>query len=952
MDSSYNIAIIGAHGVGKSAFIQHALDLAQTPATKSSSVRMAVDNVTHTVTLLELGLEHFELNQSQPIQWPKEIDGHVIPRVDAALILYDVVSQDSIRGLPQMVASLNNSGLPAALGACKCDHPEDDWDVNVNELAQLLPFKLCLDEIGGEAVSRRRTHSAINLEAPEPSGGRPLSVHSGHSGQSWASSDISVYRAFPNQQQGDAYRRQFSRSPRPGFRNDGPSGNSFLDIDESGSGSRRSSNDISSVNARRGDDAVAEKPNMAGVAFEELVDRLLAPRLSRVDNNFSDIFLCLYRKFAAPGQLLSAILVRLEKVRNDELAPYLIKMATQLRIVEVIAKWVSLYPGDFARPATRRNLEDLIKHLSTEPIFTIAAQQMRHNLHSNVIEDDDTGWANSDTFLEGTSSNVFSKEMEELSTDVSSLQFDAQSDVLLGGSDRSSMDRGSRAGSQFPFSSSEEYEREAMLLEPSDHLPMDKARYHTFMDISDNEIAEELTRIDWIMFSSIRVRDFVRHVSLSTAQRDKCKGLQNVNRMINHFNHVAKWVVNMIILRDKAKHRAQMLEKFMSIALKLRQLNNYNGLAAVLAGINETAIHRLAQTRALVSAEVQKRFARLVILMGTQKSHFAYRLAWENSPLPRIPFLPLHRRDLVSAEEGSKTFVGPNEDRINWKKFEVLGEILLPIMKSQGAAYPKLTKHDTARDLILGCRMPMDDEVWERLELGLVPVSELREGRANRVTYSLQHPDLSSAWAPPDAAAVAVLRSALYSIDLLTSQTSKDEKGDGGQRSGKKIKLCSQGTSAPIACANDENAEYNKLGSADRHAVDDFLENFKTNFEVYLPYKVPKKRGALEEATDALTSPHTNILLSAWLESAFSGRGRTSKTEMLTQKLPAAPLSRLAPGVFDVPYLKVLTLVPERICEARIHLHNLSIPGPYEQRRVSQSAQEGGKSRYGHQRPR
>jgi hypothetical protein len=97
--------------------------------------------------------------------------------------------------------------------------------------------------------------------------------------------------------------------------------------------------------------------------------------------------------------------------------------------------------------------------------------------------------------------------------------------------------------------------------------------------------------------------------------------------------------------------------------------------------------------------------------MGTQKSHFAYRLAWENSPLSRIPFIPLHRRDLVSAEEGSRTFIGANGDRINWKKFEVLSEVILPIMKSQVVPYPNLNKHEAARDLILDCRMPVDDEV-------------------------------------------------------------------------------------------------------------------------------------------------------------------------------------------------------------------------------------------------
>ncbi|CRK43690.1 hypothetical protein BN1723_005797 [Verticillium longisporum] len=185
--------------------------------------------------------------------------------------------------------------------------------------------------------------------------------------------------------------------------------------------------------------------------------------------------------------------------------------------------------------------------------------------------------------------------------------------------------------------------------------------------------------------------------------------------MINHFNHVAKWAANLILLRDKPKHRAQMLEKFMAVAGKLRRMNNYSGLAAVLAGINGTAVHRLAQTWALVPPDRKRAFAKLGILMGTQKSHFAYRLAWENSPLPRIPYIPLHRRDLVSAEEGSKTFIGTDNDRINWKKFEVLGEILLPIMKSQSTAYPNLTKLESARELILDCRMPTDDEeIYQR----------------------------------------------------------------------------------------------------------------------------------------------------------------------------------------------------------------------------------------------
>jgi hypothetical protein len=503
--------------------------------------------------------------------------------------------------------------------------------------------------------------------------------------------------------------------------------NSFLDMEESDGDGYRYSDDIPIL--ERNDDSFFDKPaKVAGVTFDELVDRLLGQNMSRADNNFSDIFLCLYRKFAAPGELFGAIEARLDRIAEDKNTHYLTRTATQLRIITVVAKWVTTYPGDFASPMTSAKLDTFISGLAGEPVFAAAAQEMRTQLQSRVIEDDDTGWARTDADVEVETGNTVESAPASpvrRRTDPRDLMEEEDGGSHMDEEGDEEMERKeSRVDSSISgradspneslapsFHTVEDYEREAASMVPKGNLPLTKFRYHIFMDTSDDDFADEMTRIDWVMFSSIRLRDLVRHVSLPLEQKEKCKSLANVNRMINHFNHVAKWVANMILMRDKAKHRALMLEKFMTIALKLRQLNNYNGLAAVLAGINGSAIHRLAQTRALVPAEVQKRFARLVILMGTQKSHFAYRLAWENSSLPRIPFIPLHRRDLVSAEEGSRTFVGAKAERINWKKFEVLSEVILPIMKSQVVPYPNLSKHDISRELILDCRMPVDDEV-------------------------------------------------------------------------------------------------------------------------------------------------------------------------------------------------------------------------------------------------
>lgn len=110
-------------------------------------------------------------------------------------------------------------------------------------------------------------------------------------------------------------------------------------------------------------------------------------------------------------------------------------------------------------------------------------------------------------------------------------------------------------------------------------------------------------------------------------------------------------------------------------------MNNYNSLAAVIAGINGTAIHRLTATHELVRPEVRKNFMRMELLMGTHKGHTKYRLAWENTRTERIPAIPVLRRDLVSADEGNKTFL--EDGRINWNKFQVMGEIVQHITQSQ-----------------------------------------------------------------------------------------------------------------------------------------------------------------------------------------------------------------------------------------------------------------------------
>lgn len=98
-----NIAIIGAVGVGKSAFIQQLRRSTRPSASNITTLRQDLDGAQYLVTLVELDLEGIELDPNQPVHWPKQIGGHMVPRMDGALILYHGLNQESMRELPPIM---------------------------------------------------------------------------------------------------------------------------------------------------------------------------------------------------------------------------------------------------------------------------------------------------------------------------------------------------------------------------------------------------------------------------------------------------------------------------------------------------------------------------------------------------------------------------------------------------------------------------------------------------------------------------------------------------------------------------------------------------------------------------------------------------------------------------------------------------------------------------------
>ncbi|PNS16742.1 hypothetical protein CAC42_4706 [Sphaceloma murrayae] len=748
-----NVVVLGNEAVGKTTFIHRTLDLDAKDALDPPSRILTIAGNLCLVRMFELDIGAVYQGENDALCWPERLKHTTIHGV---MTLYDVGNKASFKLVPEVLNCVNMMGLPSVLAACKCDINDQQRQLEPRTIEQRAtsaferittlqtseasnePFRRAISAILKNVVNqsqdgldgagpRRRT--LPQLPGPGPiSPRRPPPP-----GHSRSTSEVPGYRRnevpSPHYELARNGSSSASKSTSISSRREDLSSSYLMDeshTEDSASHTSVSAQETDASEAEPDTQGTPQTPSEeTGWTFDSLVNRLLALPTSKADSKFAAVFLALYRKFAPPGQLLEGIVVRFESIEHTEQV-ILTRTVAQLRYLTVIEQWMHRYPGDFAHPKTLRRIRTFITKLQKSKIFATAAQEMNNHLEF-VTEDDDTEWACCD------------KERQKLKVAEPGPQYSYRGSLLIDDpnfdfpDDLGSLSlspQGQRkestaisdGGSSITSSTrlrSLQFEdiaqREACKLIPQSRTALTKNLWRHFISIPHELVAKEMTRMDWIMFSSIRPRDLVRHVSLSPAQKANCKSLANVSRMIDHFNYVRDWVINFILYRDKPKHRAMMLEKFMQVARKLRELNNYNSLGAVLAGIKSTPVYRLTQTKEMVGESTMRDWMKLEILMAQTRSFSSYRLAWDNSNGERIPYLPLPIRDLVGAESGNKTFLGDEAGgRINWRKFEVMGDVLVSVQRAQGLPYRSQLlgqRNDEVQKMVLWTKIVRDDDV-------------------------------------------------------------------------------------------------------------------------------------------------------------------------------------------------------------------------------------------------
>eukprot|EP00026_Physarum_polycephalum_P001130 Phypoly_transcript_01131.p1 GENE.Phypoly_transcript_01131~~Phypoly_transcript_01131.p1 ORF type:complete len:1170 (+),score=184.24 Phypoly_transcript_01131:39-3548(+) len=206
-----------------------------------------------------------------------------------------------------------------------------------------------------------------------------------------------------------------------------------------------------------------------------------------------------------------------------------------------------------------------------------------------------------------------------------------------------------------------------------------------FMALNESELARQFTLIDFALFKKIQPSELFNQSWNKPKFHHRAP---HILAMISRANHLSFWVGSFILWAPNIKERTLMVTKFIKIGKHLRELNNFNTLMGVVAGINMSAISRLKNTFGEINKNEKTTLDGLQLLLNPSSSFKNYRQVLRNANPPCLPYLGSYLTDLTFMEDGNPDNVTHNGvPMINYYKRELVYNTLREIHMYQQSAY-------------------------------------------------------------------------------------------------------------------------------------------------------------------------------------------------------------------------------------------------------------------------
>ncbi|KAG9348370.1 hypothetical protein JZ751_002105 [Albula glossodonta] len=187
-----------------------------------------------------------------------------------------------------------------------------------------------------------------------------------------------------------------------------------------------------------------------------------------------------------------------------------------------------------------------------------------------------------------------------------------------------------------------------------------------FDHMEPDQMAQHLSYLEFKNFCRVSHLDYHSYVVRGSVRDNPA-----LERSVMMCNGVSQWVQLMILSRHTAQQRAQVFTKFIHVAQKkLRSLQNFNTLMAVIGGLCHSSISRLKDTASLLPQDVTKMLSELRELLSSRSNYSTYRRVYSECTGFKVPILGVHLKDLISLNEALPDYL--EDDKINLGKLQHL----------------------------------------------------------------------------------------------------------------------------------------------------------------------------------------------------------------------------------------------------------------------------------------
>ncbi|XP_026246865.1 RAS guanyl-releasing protein 1 isoform X2 [Urocitellus parryii] len=249
-----------------------------------------------------------------------------------------------------------------------------------------------------------------------------------------------------------------------------------------------------------------------------------------------------------------------------------------------------------------------------------------------------------------------------------------------------------------------------------------------FDHLEPEELSEHLTYLEFKSFRRISFSDYQNYLVNSCVKENP-----TMERSIALCNGISQWVQLMVLSRPTPQLRAEVFIKFIHVAQKLHQLQNFNTLMAVIGGLCHSSISRLKETSSHVPHEINKVLGEMTELLSSCRNYDNYRRAYGECTHFKIPILGVHLKDLISLYEAMPDYL--EDGKVNVHKLLALYNHINELVQLQEVAPPLEANKDLVHLLTLSLDLYYtEDEIYE-----LSYAREPRNHRAPSVFKNYDH---------------------------------------------------------------------------------------------------------------------------------------------------------------------------------------------------------------------